>query len=158
MKIQINLRASFTLSPLAGREPERGASILATFFSRRILSCAQIFPRACFLLFALTALLASAQSDQQPASLTPKPPPTPHINGPSIFGVRPGSPFLYHIPATGSRPMEFSVAKLPDGLKVNPANGEITGVLQKRGEYNVVLRAKNALGKNEKKIPHRRGR
>jgi hypothetical protein len=35
---------------------------------------------------------------------TPKAPATPRINGPDIFGVRPGNPFLYHIPATGERP------------------------------------------------------
>ena len=37
--------------------------------------------------------------------LTPKPGPIPRINGPIVFGVRPGSPFLYAIPATGTRPM-----------------------------------------------------
>ena len=40
---------------------------------------------------------------------TPPAPDTPRINGPDIFGVRPGSPFLYTIPATGDRPMTFSV-------------------------------------------------
>ena len=37
--------------------------------------------------------------------LTPKAPDTPRINGAMIFGIRPGSPFLYTIPATGIRPM-----------------------------------------------------
>ena len=41
--------------------------------------------------------------------LTPKEQPAPRINGPSVFGVRPGSPFLYTIPATGERPIRFSV-------------------------------------------------
>ena len=47
--------------------------------------------------------------------LTPKPPATPRINGPKVFGVRPGHPFLYTIPATGERPMEFGVDDLPAG-------------------------------------------
>ncbi|MGB9626912.1 MAG: NPCBM/NEW2 domain-containing protein, partial [Phycisphaerae bacterium] len=31
--------------------------------------------------------------------LTPKPPRTPRINGPRVYGVRPGSPMLFTIPA-----------------------------------------------------------
>ena len=45
--------------------------------------------------------------------LTPPAPPTPRINGPDVFGVRPGSPVLYTIPATGDRPMTFSAKNLP---------------------------------------------
>ena len=44
-----------------------------------------------------------------PYILTPAAPATPRINGANVFGVRPGSPFLFTIPATGERPMEFSV-------------------------------------------------
>ena len=36
--------------------------------------------------------------------LTPKAPANPRINGPRVYGVRPGTPFLYRIPATGLRP------------------------------------------------------
>lgn len=32
---------------------------------------------------------------------TPKPSATPRINGPKIYGERPGHPFLYRIPSTG---------------------------------------------------------
>ena len=84
--------------------------------------------------------------------LTPPAPAVPRITGPNIFGVRPNSSFLYSIPATGNRPMEFSVENLPKGLTVDAASGQITGSLKKRGEYQVVLRAKNALGTNEKKF------
>src|SRR5665213_3471710 len=105
------------------------------------------------LLFAvLVSVLASARGEEMPESLTPAPPPTPRIHGPSIFGVRPGSPFLYRIPATGERPMEFSVKKLPAGLQVDSATGEITGTLTSAGKYEIVLRAQNALGKSEKKF------
>jgi alpha-galactosidase len=84
--------------------------------------------------------------------LTPPAPATPRINGPSVFGVRPGSPFLYTIPATGERPMEFAVEGLPEGLKVDAATGQITGSLKEKGEFKVVLKAKNAQGENEKKF------
>jgi len=83
---------------------------------------------------------------------TPKAPLTPRINGPDIFGVRPNAVFLYHIPATGNRPMEFSADNLPAGLKLNAATGQITGSMAAAGEYPVILRAKNALGVNEKKF------
>ena len=78
--------------------------------------------------------------------LTPPPPPTPRINGARVFGVRPGSPFLFTIPATGDRPMSFAVDGLPNGLKVDPGSGQITGTLGERGELIVTLRASNALG------------
>ena len=96
------------------------------------------------------AVTTAATPPPPPEILTPKPAPTPRINGPKIFGVRPGSPFLYSIPATGDRPMRFSADKLPRGLKLDSKTGRITGVLKKAGEYKVALRAKNSLGMAEK--------
>jgi len=78
--------------------------------------------------------------------LTPRPSPKPRINGARVFGVRPGSPFLFTIPATGERPMEFSAEGLPKGLKLDAKTGRITGLIAKRGKYIVTLRARNALG------------
>ena len=82
--------------------------------------------------------------------LTPKPPPAPRINGPSVYGCRPGNPFLYRIPATGNRPMRFAADRLPPGLKLDPSTGIITGVVRDRGGYVVTLRAANARGKAKK--------
>ena len=45
--------------------------------------------------------------------LTPPPPREPRINGPKVYGVRPGSPFLYRIPCTGKRPMRFRAKVCP---------------------------------------------
>ncbi len=84
--------------------------------------------------------------------LTPPASETPRINGPKVFGVRPGSPFLYTIPATGRRPMTFSADQLPSGLKLDKKNGRITGVLNTKGEYQITLHAKNSLGKAERKF------
>jgi alpha-galactosidase len=82
--------------------------------------------------------------------LTPPAPALPRVNGPSLFGVRPGAPVRYTIPATGQRPMTYAVTGLPTGLAVDSATGQITGTLSHPGEYKVTLRATNALGSAEK--------
>lgn len=84
--------------------------------------------------------------------LTPPVSPKPRINGAEIFGVRPGSPFLYNIAATGDRPMTFSANGLPAGLQLDPQTGHITGRLEQPGEYTVTLRAQNALGQAKRKF------
>ena len=102
-----------------------------------------------------TTFVVSGEPIPEPVApyiLTPPAPATPRINGPNVFGVRPGSPFLYTIPATGERPMKCSVEKLPGGLEVDANSGHITGSLAKKGEYMVTLRAKNSLGESEKKF------
>lgn len=78
--------------------------------------------------------------------LTPKPPPAPRLNGARIFGVRPGHPFLFTIPATGERPLSFAVDGLPEGLSVDPQSGQLTGKLDKPGTYTVTFRASNQFG------------
>ena len=51
--------------------------------------------------------------------LTPKPADTPRINGARVFGVRPGSEFLYTIAATiESSPVPIQISdSLPDGIQ-----------------------------------------
>jgi len=93
---------------------------------------------------------AMAPAAETPLILTPPSPAQPRINGPTVFGARPGAPFLYSIPASGDRPIEFSVDGLPAGLIVDSATGQIRGVLKSFGVYKVVLRAKNARGSARK--------
>jgi len=99
-----------------------------------------------------TLIFNLAMGSDSPEIRTPPAPATPRINGPDVFGVRPDHPFLYHIPATGQRPMEFSVDGLPAGLILEPTTGNILGELKKPGNYNVVFHAKNALGAADKKF------
>jgi len=82
--------------------------------------------------------------------LTPKPPATPRITGPKVFGVRPGNPFLFKVTATGDKPMTFTAENLPKGLALDPATGMITGSLAEKGETTATLTASNALGKNSR--------
>lgn len=78
--------------------------------------------------------------------LTPKVAPKPRINGARIFGVRPGSPFLFTIAATGNKPMKYSVEGLPEGLSCDQATGQISGIINKPGEYKTTFIVSNELG------------
>ncbi len=85
-----------------------------------------------FYYYGLVLFFAAATGTvfAQPVILTPPAPDKPRINGPDIFGVRPGSPLLYTIPATGKRPMTFSATNLPSGLKLDQTTRRISGSLQ----------------------------
>jgi alpha-galactosidase len=84
--------------------------------------------------------------NETPVILTPKPGPAPRINGARLFGVRPGSPFLFTIPVTGERPVRYEVLNLPAGLVLDNNNGQISGVIDKPGEYNMTFKATNSIG------------
>ena len=108
------------------------------------------------LVFLAGGLIVIAQPALTPAPaatpviLTPKPVATPRLNGPKVFGVRPGSPCLYSIPATGDRPMTFTADGLPAGLQLDAGTGRITGSHKLPGEFAVTLHATNALGTAER--------
>jgi alpha-galactosidase len=87
-----------------------------------------------------------------PVILTPKASTKPRINGARVFGVRPGRPFMFTIPATGDRPMTFAAEGLPDGLSLDSKTGFITGRTNAPGEHEVTLRATNAQGAAESKL------
>jgi alpha-galactosidase len=82
--------------------------------------------------------------------LTPKPGPAPRINGPSVYGCRPGRPFLYRIPCTGRRPIRFAAQDLPPGLTLDSATGIVTGHAPgERGQWTATFTADNAHGRDE---------
>jgi hypothetical protein len=64
--------------------------------------------------------------------------------------VRPGSPLIYKVPASGQRPFTFSAKNLPQGVAIDANTGMLTGVLTQPGSYKVVLEVVNAIGKAEK--------
>jgi alpha-galactosidase len=83
--------------------------------------------------------------------LTPKPPAAAKVNGPTIYGARPGHEFLYRIPCTGERPVRFAAEGLPATLHLDPATGIITGLTpDKPGTYAVTLQASNSKGKSSR--------
>jgi alpha-galactosidase len=87
-----------------------------------------------------------------PYILTPKVAKMPRINGADIFGVRPGHPVLYLIPATGNKPMTYKAVGLPAGVSLNSSTGIITGAVDKAGNYELTLTAKNKYGSATKKF------
>jgi alpha-galactosidase len=87
-----------------------------------------------------------------PYILTPYQSAKPKINGADVFGAHPGAPFLYKIPATGLKPLDFKADSLPPGLTLDAATGIITGTVSQKGDYPVVFTAHNKLGSITKKF------
>jgi hypothetical protein len=81
--------------------------------------------------------------ETSPYLLTPPAPAAPRINGPTVYGARPGHPFLFSIPASGTKPMTYDARGLPEGLRVDVATGIIQGAVAAAGTYTVELAAHN---------------
>ena len=82
-------------------------------------------------------------TEEIPYILTPRVSSSPKINGPLKYGVRPGSPFIYKIPATGEKPLQYEVSGLPKGLMFDKNAGIITGSIDAKGSYFITLIVKN---------------
>ena len=76
----------------------------------------------------------------------------PEFHGAQIVGVHPGTPLIFSLPVTGSRPMSFSARHLPAGLSLDPQTGILTGTLAKPGKFSLTVAAKNSAGKASEKI------
>jgi len=97
---------------------------------------------------AATGLTISGQ-EIVPHLLTPSPAANPRINSAKITGVRPGTPFLFKIAATGKKPLTYHITNLPAGLTLDKTTGVIKGVLNEKGEYKLQVSVMNAVGKAE---------
>jgi len=111
--------------------------------------CLALLP---LLLLPLRAKAQESAPDYSQYILTPPAPDEPRINGPRVYGARPGADFLFRIPATGIRPMRFRAKGLPCGLKLDKETGIITGKARRKGNYEVTLTATNAYGTAERKL------
>lgn len=92
------------------------------------------------------------ETETTPYILTPAVSKLPKINGASTFGVRPGHPLVYLIPATGYVPLTYKVQGLPEGLKLNSKTGIITGTVSNAGNYPLIFTVKNSKGVATKKF------
>ncbi|HKD37176.1 MAG TPA: putative Ig domain-containing protein, partial [Pirellulales bacterium] len=101
------------------------------------------------MILALAASAARADQSNAIAEVrNPKAAARPRINGPRVYGERPGRPFLYTIPVTGERPIIYSAEGLPEGLSVDSKTGRITGFVAQPGEYRAMLVATNSIGRD----------
>jgi alpha-galactosidase len=103
----------------------------------------------------VVALIAFAQEvstapDNSASILTPQPPDAPRINGPVVFGVRPGKPVFFRVPVSGIKPIVYPALDLPLGIKLDSDTGLLTGRLDQAGTYKITLIASNAKGKAER--------
>jgi hypothetical protein len=84
---------------------------------------------------------------------TPKPAAGPAINTPDRYGARKGNPFLYKIPATGIKPLVYTIKNLPEGLSLSNDNmGIIRGVLNEEGDFPIEITVSNTAGSAIKKM------
>jgi alpha-galactosidase len=108
---------------------------------RAIAALALIF----LVLVSCNSRQAVVHADQD-LLLSPAPGPEPRLNGPLVYGCRPGNPFLYRIPCQGTRPMSFRVDNLPSSLALDPVSGIISGTAPEKGEYEIILHSSNTSG------------
>ena len=102
---------------------------------------------ATFVMAAGATPRAVDEPREEPFLLTPKSEPAPKINSPAVCGARAGKPFIYRIPCTGRRPIEFAAERLPETLTLDPDSGIITGTTPAtKGEYIVKFHARNEVG------------
>ena len=112
------------------------------------------------------------KTSRQLGILTPPAADAPRVNGPCVYGVRPGKPILYRVPVTGRQPMKLKVespklkveavdrddfAAAQTGLFFNTDTRVITGSIKEPGDYSVTIVAENACGKAEKTLTIRVG-
>ena len=100
-----------------------------------------------FAIVLLVSLSGVAQLNHSATILTPPPGKAPRITGAKIFGVRPGSPVLYKISATGQKPLKYTVKNLPKELQIDEKTGLITGKLTKTGSYKFKVQVANSIKK-----------
>ncbi len=85
--------------------------------------------------------------------LTPAANNSPQINVHEVYGARPGKPFIYRIPTTGTRPMQFEAKNLPSSLNLDKETGIITGRTPlEEGAYTITFVATNKKGTHEKEF------
>lgn len=89
--------------------------------------------------------------------LTPPSGASPKINGPAIYGARPGHPILYKIPVTGEAPLHLSVRGLPPGCRFDAHSGIITGSIGSAGDYVIAIEAANPKGRDSLRFTLRIG-
>ncbi len=74
----------------------------------------------------------------------------PELHTPAVYGVSPGKPLLYRIPATGAPPLRFHCDPLPEEMTLDETSGILSGTVARPGNYPLRLAVENASGCAEK--------
>lgn len=82
-----------------------------------------------------------------PYILTPAASPAPRINSPRVFGVRPSSPVIFRIAASGTKPLTYTARNLPAGVSLDTSTGVIKGAIAEKGDYAIEIEVSNSHGK-----------
>jgi alpha-galactosidase len=105
------------------------------------------YRRPVLILAVATAFGAPAFAAQTDITIsTAAAPATPRINGATVIGATPGSPFLHTISATGQAPLTFSATGLPAGLSIAANSGTISGTTPAAGPYSINVTVTNSAG------------
>jgi alpha-galactosidase len=99
--------------------------------------------------FSVLTLLCMHLSAQGGSGLFAGPP---VFHGASVIGCHPNTDFLFVLPATGARPIEFDAQDLPAGLTIDRKTGFVTGRVAAPGEYKVQVVAMNSAGNVREEI------
>jgi len=84
--------------------------------------------------------MSSVPAAEPPAGATTTPDAgRPRLNYPRRHAARPGHPVLLTIPASGERPLRFSVSGLPAGLEVDEHTGRISGRTSLTGTHRLAV-------------------
>ena len=97
-------------------------------------------------------MMQGLMSSERPNIARIAPKKEPAIHGPRVVGATPGRPFLFLIPATGQAPLRFAASHLPEGLKLDPDTGIITGAIHAAGETTVNVEVTNARGTSKRSL------
>ncbi len=73
----------------------------------------------------------------------------PRLTGARVLGVRPSTPLVHQLTATGTRPRAFSAVGLPEGVTLDTDTGRLTGQIPARGEYRVDIGVENGAGRDD---------
>lgn len=92
----------------------------------------------------LLVLFCTTQAHAQLKELLYTGPPVFH--GATAIGNYPNTDFIYTIPATGERPLQFVAQGLPKGLQLDEATGLIKGRTGEAGDYKITVTATNKAG------------
>ena len=76
----------------------------------------------------------------------------PEFHGAQTVGIHPGTPLIFTLAVSGTRPMNFSAKQLPAGLTLDAQTGILTGTLAAKGEFTFTATAKNSAGQASAKI------